>query len=297
MIWNNQISPAPIPVMKTSQLLDVSKSGYYAWLKRKGRNNRVARDRPIVEQIQKIIIDYPGYGYRRMTHQLRRHGYIVNHKRVLRLMRENGLTFKRKKYSPITTDSQHKNPVYPNLVRGMEITHLNQVWAADFTYIQLLKDYVYLAVELDIYSRRCIGWSLSRNLDTDTALDALQMALYLREDDNRSGLIHHSDRGSQYTSIRFTQCLRNHGIQISNSRKGNPYDNAYVESFFKTLKYEEVYLNEYETFGDAMENIERFIEDVYNAKRMHSSLGYVSPIEYEIMEEKKSNQSYSMCPL
>jgi len=297
MIWKNQISVAPIPVSKASWLLDVSKSGYYSWLRRKGRSNRYARDRPIIEQMKKIAYDNPGYGYRRMTIQLKRLGYIVNHKRVLRLMRENGLTFKRNNYSPITTDSRHKNPVYPNLLRGREITGVNQVWAADFTYIQLMKDYVYLAVEIDIYSRRCIGWSLSRNLDTDTALDALHRALYLRKNDDLGGLIHHSDRGSQYTSFRFTQCLRDHGIQISNSRKGNPYDNAFVESFFKTLKYEEVYLNEYETFNDALENIERFIEDVYNAKRMHSSLGYISPIEYEIMKEKKTNRSYSICPL
>jgi transposase InsO family protein len=178
----------------------------------------------------------------------------------------------------------------------------------------LNKEFVYLAVELDIYSRRVLGWSLSRNLDTNTALDALQMALYLRRDDNLSGLIHHSDRGVQYTSIRFTECLRNHAIQISNSRKANPYDNAFAESFFKTLKYEEVYLNEYETFDDAMDNIELFIDDVYNAKRMHSALGYMSPIEYEesldnfvseedkghkfgVQKEKNTNHSFFISPL
>jgi putative transposase len=237
MIWENQVSPAPIPVKKAARDLGVSKSGYYAWIKRKGRNSRAARDRPIIEAIKKMVTDRTctGYGYRRMTHQLRRHGYLVNHKRVLRLMRENGLIFKPNTYTPITTDSEHNNPVYPNLVAGMEVTGPNQMWASDFTYIQLQKDYVYLAVELDVGTRRVLGWSLSRNLDTDTALDALQMALYLRRNENLSGLIHHSDRGVQYTSIRFTECLRNHAIMISNSRKGNPYDNAFVESFFKTL--------------------------------------------------------------
>ena len=283
MIWENQVSPAPVPVIKTSKLLGVSKSGYYAWLKRKGRNNRKARDRPILEEITKIASCRPGngYGYRRMTHELRKRGYIANHKRVLRIMRENNLTIKRPGHSIFTTDSNHDNPVYPNLVLGMKPTKPNEVWASDFTYIQLNKEFVYLAVELDIGTRRVIGWCLSRKLDTDTALEALQMALYLRRNENLSGLIHHSDQGVQYTSIRFTECLRNHGIMISNSRKGTPTDNAYVESFFKTLKYEEVYLNEYETFRDAADNIEEFIEDVYNAKRMHSSLGYKSPIEYE----------------
>ena len=137
----------------------------------------------------------------------------------------------------------------------MKITRPNQVWGADFTYIQLNKEYVYLAVELDLYGRRVLGWSLSRSLDTDTALDALQMALYTRRNEDLSGLIHHTDQGVQFTSMRYTECLRHHGIQISNSRKGNQYDNAYVESFFKTLKYEEVYLNEYETFDDALEKI------------------------------------------
>jgi putative transposase len=286
MIWQNQRSMCPIPVKYAAFLLDVSKSGYYSWLSRKGRNSRTARDRPVVEEMHKIANDNPGYGYRRVTHQLRKHGLVVNHKRVLRLMQENNLTFRRKKFSPITTDSEHNNPVYPNLVRGMKITGPNQVWAADFTYIQLQKEYVYLAVELDLFGRRIIGWSLSRNLDTETALDALQMALYTRRNEDLSGLIHHSDRGTQYTSIEFTECLRNHGIQISNSRKGNPYDNAFVESFFKTLKYEEVYLNEYETFEDALANIGGFIEDVYNSKRMHSSLGYKSPIEFERQQEE-----------
>jgi len=285
MIWDNQRSPAPVPVKKAAELLGVSKSGYYKWLSRKGYDGKAARDKPIVEEMMKIVQENTGYGYRRITFELRSGGFVVNHKKVLRLMRVNGLIVKHKRFHPITTDSEHDNPVYPNLVRGMNITGPNQVWAADFTYIQLRKEFIFLAVELDIYSRRCIGWSLSRDLNADTALDALQMALYNRRHDDLGGLIHHSDRGLQYTSIAFTECLRNHGIQISNSRKGNPYDNAYVESFFKTLKYEEVYLNEYDNFEDALENIKRFIEDVYNAKRMHSSLGYQSPIEFERQRE------------
>jgi len=281
MIWDNQRSPAPVLVKKSARLMNVSKSGYYAWARNNGHNSREARDRPVVEDMMKIIHEFPGYGYRRIARQLKRQGKIVNHKRVLRLMQENNLQFKHKKFTPITTDSEHNNPVYPNLLCGLKTERPNQVWAADFTYIQLGKEYVYLAIELDIHTRNCIGWSLSRSLSTETALDALQMALYNRQDEDLSGLIHHSDRGTQYTSFAFTQCLRNHGIQISNSRKAVPTDNAYAESFFKTLKYEEVYLNEYETFEDAWNNIQAFIEDVYNVKRMHSALGYLSPMEFE----------------
>lgn len=281
MIWDNQRSPAPVLVKKSARLMNVSKSGYYAWARNNGHNSREARDRPVVEDMMKIIHEFPGYGYRRIARQLKRQGKIVNHKRVLRLMQENNLQFKHKKFTPITTDSEHNNPVYPNLLCGLKTERPNQVWAADFTYIQLGKEYVYLAIELDIHTRNCIGWSLSRSLSTETALDALQMALYNRQDEDLSGLIHHSDRGTQYTSFAFTQCLRNHGIQISNSRKAIPTDNAYAESFFKTLKYEEVYLNEYETFEDAWNNIQAFIEDVYNVKRMHSALGYLSPMEFE----------------
>jgi len=281
MIWDNQRSPAPVPVQDSAPLLNVSKSGYYAWANSNGHDSREARDRPVVEDMMKIIHEFPGYGYRRITRQLKRQGRTVNHKRVLRLMQENNLQFRRKKFTPMTTDSEHNNPVYPNLLCGLKTERPNQVWAADFTYIQLGKEYVYLAVELDIHTRCCIGWSLSRNLSTETALDALQMALYTRQDEDLGGLIHHSDRGTQYTSFAFTQCLRDHGIQISNSRKAVPTDNAYAESFFKTLKYEEVYLNEYETFEDAWDNIQAFIEDVYNSKRMHSGIGYLSPKEFE----------------
>jgi putative transposase len=281
LILVNQLSPYRVVVKTAAQMLFVSKSGYYKWLKRKGQNLRDLRNRPVLKDIRAIIGTNPGYGYRRATWALRKQGQVVNHKRVLRLMRIFGLIIKRTKFHPITTDSKHENPVYPNLIRGLRITHPNQVWASDFTYIQLRHGWVYLAVEMDLYSRRIIGWSLSRNLNADTAVDALHMALYNRRNDNLSGLIHHSDRGVQFTSFDYTQVLRNNGIQISNSRKAYPYDNAFVESFFKTLKIEEVYLNEYEDFEDAMKNIKQFIEDVYNEKRMHSSLGYMSPLEFE----------------
>ncbi len=162
---------------------------------------------------------------------------------------------------------------YPNLVKGLEITRLNQVWASDITYIRLHEEFIYLAVILDLFSRRCIGWSLDRSISSKLTLAALRMAIEKRWNDNLRGLIHHSDHGFE--------CLKAHKIRISMSTRGNPYDNAFVESFIRTLKYEEVYLNEYESFSDALENISRFIEDIYNKKRLHSSLMYRSPIEFE----------------
>lgn len=281
MIWKNQRGPAPIPVRTAAQFLGVSKSGYYNWLKRKGFDPRAARNRPVVEEMRKITHRNPGYGYRRMTRELWNRGHHVNHKRTQRLMRLHGLTIRNKRFRLITTDSEHNNPVYPNLAVGMRITGPNQVWASDFTYVQLKDRYVYLAVEMDVFSRRILGWAMGPNLDAKLALDALHMALYNRRHDNLSGLVHHSDRGSQFTSFAYTQCLRDHGIQISHSRKGNPYDNAFVESFFKTLKCEEVYLREYDDVKDAYKNIKWYIEEIYNATRMHSALGYVSPIVFE----------------
>jgi len=281
MIWEKQRSPGTVPVKAMAQVLGVSKSGYYNWLAMRGFDARAARNRPIVEEIKKIIVKYPGYGYRRITRELWNHGYLVNHKRVLRLMRLHKLTITKRRFKIITTDSEHDNPVYPNLVLNLNITKTNQVWASDFTYIQLKDRFVYLAVEIDLHSRRVLGWALGPNLDADLALRALHMALYYRRHDNLSGLIHHADQGTQFTSFAYTQCLRDHGIQISNSRRANPYDNAFVETFFKTLKSEEVYLNEYETIEEAYKNIKWFIEEIYNATRMHSALGYISPTEFE----------------
>lgn len=222
---------------------------------------------------------FPSYGYRRITVQLQRDGVLVNHKRVLRLMREDNLLCLRKRRFVVTTDSAHGLPVYPNLVPTLTVTGLNQLWLSDITYVRLLHEFIYLAVILDGFSRRCIGWALSRRLDASLTIAALQQALGHRT--VGLGLVHHSDRGVQYASQRYTELLKAHGIQISMSRRGNPYDNAFAESFIKTLKYEEVHLNDYESFANAYASIERFLEDVYNHKRLHSALGYRPPAEFE----------------
>ena len=196
-------------------------------------------------------------------------------------MQEDNLLCVKKQFKPLTTDSNHPQRVYPNLLRYKQLTHPDQGWASDITYIQLPDTFVYLAVILDVFTRKCIGWKLGKYLDTQLTLDALNQAICQRWNSSLHGLIHHSDQGVQYASYAYINCLKDHNVQISMDRKGNPYDNAFAESFIKTLKYEEVYLTEYRTFKDAYENIERFIEEVYNDKRLHLSIGYLPPNEFE----------------
>jgi putative transposase len=274
-------SGSRISVDRATQLLGVSRCGFYKWLGRSEEEPVKSGDRGVRNELQKVAVEFPAYGYRRITAELRNRGYTVNHKRVLRLMREDNLLCVRKRFKSKTTDSDHNLRTYPNLIKGLEITRLNQAWASDITYIRLPREFVYLAVVLDLFSRRCIGWNLDRSLYTELALRALTMAIEKRWNEKVQGLIHHSDRGVQYASKEYIECLNAHGIQISMAAQGNPYDNAFVESFIRTLKYEEVYLNEYENFSDALENIPSFIEGVYNKKRLHSSLGYRSPIDFE----------------
>jgi putative transposase len=258
------------------QMTGLSRAGFYRW--------RVPRQATPVEmevrdQMQRVALESPAYGYRRITRELQQKGFEVNHKRVLRMMREDNLLCVRRRVFVVTTDSRHNLPVYPNLVRGMKPTTINQLWVADITYIRLRTEYVYLAVVLDGYSRRVIGWALGRTLEAELAVAALRMALIERKP--APGLVHHSDRGVQYASHQYTDLLKQHHITISMSRKGNPYDNAACESFMKTLKQEEVYRNEYHDFHDARSSIGEFLERVYNQKRLHSALGYIPPAEFE----------------
>jgi transposase InsO family protein len=230
-------------------------------------------------QIQTIALEMRAYGYRLITAELHRRGLKVNHKRVLRLLREDNLLCLRQRAFVRTTDSRHNLRVYPNLARNLPLSNINQLWVADITYIRLLREFIYLAVLLDAFSRRCIGWAISRHIDTQLTLAALQMALNTRT--IRAGLIHHSDQGVQYAAADYVAVLHEHKIEISMSRTGNPYDNAKAERFMRTLKYEEIYMNDYETLAEVRASIEHFIETVYNRKRLHSAIGYRPPVEFE----------------
>lgn len=259
-------------------LFGVSRSWYYA---SPTAEERLTQKVALRDAIEALLLEFPGYGYRRVTHALARAGWTVNHKRVLRVMREESLLcqLKRRFVLPGTTNSRHGFTTYPNLLADAVLDGLDQAWVADITYIRLPTTFVYLACLLDAFSRRCVGWKLARQIDTSLTRAALEMALCLRMP--APGLIHHSDRGVQYASTEYVACLAQVGARLSMSAVGNPYDNAKAESFFKTLKHEEVYLNDYRTFAEAEANIGRFIDDVYNTKRLHSSLGYVPPTEFE----------------
>jgi putative transposase len=267
---------APGQVTRLCKALHLSRATFYRYRK---TGEPADPDVELRDQIQRLALEFPSYGYRRIAAQLQRDGIIVNRKRVLRLMREDNLLCLRKRRFVVTTDSVHGLPIYPNLVPTLTVTGINQLWLSDITYVHLLHEFIYLAVILDGFSRRCIGWALSRHLDASLTLAALQQALEQRT--VVPGLVHHSDRGVQYASQRYTELLTAHDIRISMSRRGNPYDNAFAESFIKTLKYEEVHLNDYDSFADAYASIERFLEDVYNHKRLHSALGYRPPAEFE----------------
>jgi transposase InsO family protein len=233
------------------------------------------------DAMQKIALAFPAYGYRRITRELQRQGWRVNHKRVLRLMRADNLLCLRRRRFVATTDSAHRWPVYANVAATLVPTAINQLWVADITYVRLVCEFVYLAVVLDVFSRRVVGWALARTLEAQLTLAALKMAIAQRQPGR--GLVHHSDRGVQYACAEYTALLTEHGMVGSMSRVGNPYDNAFAESFIKTLKYEELYRNEYRSLEEAAAAIGEFIDQVYNQQRLHSALGYRPPAEFEEM--------------
>jgi putative transposase len=260
------------------ELGGVSRSSLYRY--EEDDAGRPDRDMDLRDSIQRIALEWPNYGRPRITAALRRQGWTVNPKRVYRILREdNLLCLRKRKFVVTTTDSDHGRRVYPNLAGQMSLSGINQLWVADLTYIRLETEFVYLAVVIDAFSRRVIGWALDRTLENELTLAALRMALELRRP--AAGWVHHSDRGSQYASVDYTNLLKAHGCEISMSHKASPWENAGCESWMKTLKYEEVYRQEYRDLMEARASLARFIDKIYNQKRLHSALGYRPPVEFE----------------
>ncbi len=259
--------------------MNIPRSSYYNQFRHKSCTQE-QKDQALKEKIETIRLDFPACGYRTLHEHFKREGQTINGKRIRRVVKKYGLfpviwkTFKTQ-----TTQSDHSLPVFPNHLKGVKETTVNEVWVADITYIRILSCFVYLSVILDRFSRKVIGWAVSKKLDRELSLQALRVALERRNPP--AGCIHHSDRGVQYACWDFVSLLQEKGFKISMSRTGNPYDNAHAESFFKTLKYEEVHLWNYETYEDVLQRLPYFIEEVYNKKRLHSSIGYTSPEEFE----------------
>jgi putative transposase len=273
-------------VERQCQLAEVSRAGFYRYLQQTTPEQAHLLLRARLQEL--AVAHHRLRGYRMLTALLRREGRVVNHKRVLRLMREDNLLSLRRMRYVFTTDSRHNWPIYPNLARHVTLTGLNQLWVADITFIRLRSEFIYLAVVLDAYSRRVIGWDLGRTLQAELAIRALQMALSERNW-KAEELIHHSDQGVQYASSDYTQILDQAEIQISMSRRGNPYDNARAERFMRTLKEEEVHGTEYQDLEDARGRIGEFLEQVYNRQRLHSALRYLTPEEFEQASQAKES--------
>jgi putative transposase len=271
-------SQGGLRIERMCRLAEVSRPGYYRHWQ---ASAPALEETGLRDAIQKVAIEHRHYGYRRIAAQLGRDGWQANHKRVLRLMREDNLLCLRQRgFVPVTTDSKHGWRVVPNLARGLELTGLDQLWVADITYVHLAEEFAYLAIVLDAFSRKVVGWALETHLRAELAIAALDMAIAARRPAPGS-LIHHSDRGVQYACGDYTAILRAHDIQASMSRVGNPYDNAKAESFMKTLKQEEVDGSAYRDAADAHTRIGSFIDEVYNRQRLHSALDYKPPEEYE----------------
>jgi putative transposase len=272
-------------VERMCELGPVSRAGFYRSLQEQRPIEEAMEVRSAIQQI--AVGHRRRYGYRRIAAELRRRGMRVNHKRVLRIMRKDNLLAVKRRRFVVTTDSNHTVEVYLNLASRMRLTGIDQLWVADITYIRLKAEFVYLAVILDGFSRKVVGWALDRTLGNRLTITALEHATAQRRP--RPGLVHHSDRGLQYARAEYVVMLEKYGIVPSMSRPANPYDNANCESFMKTLKQEEIYANRYENLEQLRANIEEFIEEYYNRQRLHSALGYRSPAEFEQQIEAPSS--------
>jgi len=257
------------PMSRLCEVLDLPRSSAYY-------GPKPGEDRPILEALVKVAGEWPTYGYRRLTKQLQREGHVVNSKLVRRLMHELGIVGKAPERKPRTTDSGHAYPRYPNLVEGLEVSRPDEVWVADITYIRLRKEFVYLSVVMDVRTRCIRGWHLGRGLDQELTLTALRRAY-----EHGRPEIHHSDQGVQYAATAYVELLTSREVKVSMASVGEPEENGYAERLMRTIKEEEVDLSEYEDFGDALRGLGRFLDEVYNRKRIHSSLGYLTPAEYE----------------
>jgi len=279
-----------LSVERMCALAQISRAGFYRWLQRKEPGVEETAVRAAIQEV--AVEHHRRYGYRRITAALRHRGMVVNRKRVLRMMQEDNLLAIRTRKFVRTTDSQHPFEVFLNLAKRMELTAADQLWVADLTYIRLQQEFIYMAVVLDAFSRRVVGWALNRSLRSTVAVDALQQAIENRKP--LPGLVHHSDRGVQYASHDYTELLRKQGATCSMSRAGNPYDNARCESFLKTLKQEEIYCREYRDLEDLRHHSGAFIEEYYNRQRLHSALGYLSPEAFEAAARNDAGRAARM---
>lgn len=268
--------------------MNLAESTYYSDPK-VSRKDRDEQDADIRGKVEQIRVEFPKTGYRMLLAHLKRAGVSIGERKLRRILTKFDLKFRAKKRFVATTDSNHCHEVHPNLIEEFTVNGVNQVWTADITYIRINTGFVYLAVVMDIFSRKIIGWSISKKIDGALAISALRMAIERRQPPR--GVIHHSDRGVQYLCEAYVKILDENGFHKSCSRKGNPYDNAWTESLMKTLKYEEIHMREYDTYLEVVEQLPQFIEEVYNKKRLHSSIGYLPPEEFENMVLNENNVS------
>ena len=261
-------------------MIGVNSSSFY-YKPKVPRAQRERQDADLRNQIEQVQLQFPRSGYRTVRQYLLRLGYRIGERRLRRVMRKFCLQARIRRVFKSTTDSNHSHRVYPNLLPGLHVDSINQVWASDLTYIRIPNGFIYLAVIMDLFSRKIVGWAISKQIDGELALSALRMAIGKRNP--KRGCFHHSDRGVQYLCKDYVALLKEHGFHISNSAKGNPYHNAFLESLMKTLKQQEVYVANYETYLDVVSRLPQFIEDVYSEKRVHSGIRYLTPNELEKM--------------